>query len=849
MRILPFTVKPMLPDRLKPLEKLAQNVWFSWNPEALSLFQQMSRDLWDSTGHNPVKMLGLLSQERVEELLADEGFLDLMDRVYRQFDRYMSNTAGYSYHLEKPADFKVAYFSAEYGLTECLPLYSGGLGILSGDHLKSASDIRVPLIAVGLLYKEGYFRQYLSPDGWQQERYPDNDFHTMPIEQCRDEKGQPIGVHVTLENRNVLVNIWKIQVGRVPLYLLDTNCPENSQEDREITGKLYGGDRQMRIRQEIVLGIGGVRALGRLGLRPAVFHMNEGHSAFAVFERIRKLMKDRNLTFEAATEFVTASSVFTTHTPVPAGNDTFSNELMQKYFSGFADEIGIPFTHLLGLGRSNSSNREEPFCMTILALRFAAWCNGVSELHSHVSRAMWTSVWPELSVDDIPISGLTNGVHIPSWISMEMAGLYNRYLGPRWSEDPDNEKVWERALHIPDTELWRTHERRRERLVAFARNRLVAQLQRTGAPRTEIDLARGILNPRALTIGFARRFATYKRGVLLFRDLERVNKILNSTDFPVQVIFAGKAHPADNQGKEFIKRIIQLERMPEFRQRIVFIEDYDIHVARYLVQGVDIWLNNPRRPLEACGTSGMKAAANGALNLSVLDGWWCEAYQPTNGWAIGSGDEYEDETYQDEVDSNSVYSLLEKEIVPLFYTRGADGLPRGWLEKMKSCLKTICPVFNTHRMVEDYMDRFYYNAAQIALRLKAHEYAQAKELAAWKGKLLAAWNDIRVADLSTIGDSEVAVKGKLGLRTVLELGSVKPDEISVEAYYGRLDAEGKIIGNTVAPLAATGHHGKGTIFEGELPCVDTGRFGAAIRVLPRHGLLANSLHSGIIKWG
>ncbi len=847
MKIVELNVVPTLPKRLKPLQELAENVWFAWNLDALKLFQSMNRDLWEETGHNPVKMLGLLDQAKVDELLEDEGFLDQMDRVHRAFQRYMEAAQSYSYNLDRPVDFKIAYLSAEYGLTECLPLYSGGLGILSGDHLKSASDLRIPLVAVGLLYKEGYFRQYLSPEGWQMERYPNNDFHNMPIEQLFDEHGAPMATDVQIEGRHVTIHIWKVQVGRVPLYLLDTNVPGNAPSDREITDKLYGGDREKRLQQEIVLGIGGVRALGRIGLRPAVFHMNEGHSAFATMERMRQLVK-KGLSLDAAEEFVRASSVFTTHTPVPAGNDAFAPELIQKYFAPFVEEFGMGMARLLAYGRMDPSDRTEPFCMTVLAIKLAAWCNAVSELHATVSRKMWEKLWPDVPADESPISGLTNGVHIPSWISTEMGTLYDRYLGPRWSEDPDNQKVWEKVVNIPDTELWRTHERRRERLVAFARRRLVAQLQRIGAPVAEIESARGILNPSALTIGFARRFATYKRGSLVFHQLDRLARILNDTQRPVQIIFAGKAHPADTNGKEFIKKIVQIERNPQFRNRIVFLEDYDISVARYLVQGVDVWLNNPRRPLEACGTSGMKAAANGALNLSVLDGWWVEAYTPENGWAIGRGEEYTDEKYADDVESHAIYELLEKEIVPLYYNRGADGLPRGWIEKMRGCLRTVCPVFNTHRMVEDYMEKFYLRAADVSIRLKESSYAGAKTLADWKRHMAASWQQLQIRGVETAATGDVPVNGKVKVQALVQLNGLNPKELMVEAYYGRVIGDGEIQKSGTIAMAPIGERDGATVFAADVPCTETGRYGVAVRVVPRHDLLVVPLHSGIVKW-
>jgi len=809
----------------------------------------MNRDLWEECGHNPVLMLGLLDQKKVNELVKDEGFLDQLERVNRAFERYMSQMTPYSFQLEKPADYKIAYLSAEYGLTECLPLYSGGLGILSGDHLKSASDLNIPLVAVGLLYKEGYFHQVLNIDGWQVERYPDNNFYSMPIERIQNEKGSPLEVSIPMGNRKIIAHIWKIQVGRVSLYLLDTNNRANSQSDREITGKLYGGDREMRLQQEIVLGIGGVRALGALGIKPIVFHMNEGHSAFASLERIRFLKTNQGMNFNEAMEFVIASSVFTTHTPVPAGNDVFDQELMTKYFASYSESIGIPFNQLLELGKINVQDKNEPFCMTVFAMKSAAWCNGVSKIHSRVSKSMWKELWPNLTLKDIPIHPLTNGVHIPSWISLEMEQLYDRYLGPRWSEDPDNEKVWEQAMKIPDTELWRTKERRRERLIAFSRRRLANQLTRNGASRSELESAWNVLNPKALTIGFARRFATYKRGNLLFTDLDRLDKILNNRERPVQIIFAGKAHPADNNGKEFIKRIIQVSNDPRFRNRIVFIEDYNIHIARYLVQGCDVWLNNPRRPLEACGTSGMKAAANGILNMSVLDGWWDEAYKPELGWAIGNGEEHTEDAYADLMESRHIYDLLEKEIVPIFYKRGTDDLPHEWIQMMKSGLKHICPVFNSHRMVEDYMTQFYHPAASIALKLKEKNYAGAKALAEWKNRLNQAWSNVQILDVETSAERENKVNSELNVKVKVRVGELAPEDLSVEAYYGRLNLDNEITDSITVELFPTDKSDEATIYSGKLKLFQVGRFGMTIRVMPKHELNVNPLHSGIVKWG
>ena len=564
-----------------------------------------------------------------------------------------------------------------------LPIYSGGLGLLAGDHLKATSDLGLPLAGVGLLYRDGYFRQYLNADGWQQEYYPPNDFYNLPVTQVTDQ-GKPVKVQVDFPGRIVTVQVWKVHIGRCQLFLLDTNIPENTWEDREITSQLYGGDQQMRVKQEIVLGIGGVKALKAVGWNATAFHMNEGHSAFLALERIRTIMKESAVSFDVAFQVVRASNVFTTHTPVPAGNDTFPPSMMESYFKDFAGQIGMTLDDFLGLGRVNRTDKHEGFSMTVLALNFAANCNGVSILHGKVSRHIWKDVWPGLMENEIPISAITNGIHTRTWISTEMATLYDRYLGPNWARNAQDPGVWDRAEEIPDAEMWRTHERRRERLVAFTRRRLRQQLRRRGGTQSDLMEAEEILDPETLTIGFARRFAMYKRANLLLHDIERLKKMLMSKDRPIQIVFAGKSHPADNGGKEYIRQLIHFMRDQNIRRRVAFIEDYDINVARYLVQGVDVWLNTPRRPLEACGTSGMKAAANGALNLSVPDGWWDEGYDPAYGWSIGQGEEYDNYDLQDNIESAALFDLLEKEIVPQFYNRGADGLPRAWIGMMKS---------------------------------------------------------------------------------------------------------------------------------------------------------------------
>lgn len=854
-----FTVLPRLPEKLQALQKLAYNLWWCWNHEAVGLFRRIDAELFEKVNHNPVKLLSQAGQERLELLANDEGFLAHLHRVEVTFDVYLNASTWYQDRRgTKQSDTPpkqepcVAYFSAEFGLNESVPVYSGGLGVLAGDHLKAASDLGIPLVGVGLMYREGYFRQYLNVDGWQQERYPENDFFHLPLIPETNEEGAPILVSVDLPGRQVLSRIWRLQVGRVPLYLLDTNIPQNNPEDREITSRLYGGDRDMRIKQEMILGIGGVRALNAIGKPPTVCHMNEGHSAFCGLERIRELMEAHSLDFDTAKEAVIAGTVFTTHTPVPAGNDVFAPHLIDQYFSSFVPSLNMSLRDLLRLGRENPNDESEGFCMTVLALRLSNAANGVSKLHGEVSRAMWKRIWPDLPESEIPISHITNGVHTASWVSPDLIQLFDRYLGPTWREKPDDHQVWDKVEHIPDAELWRTHERRRERLVAFARERLQKQLNSRGAPPAEIARAEEVLDPEALTIGFARRFATYKRGALIFRNLERLSKILNHTNRPVQLIFSGKAHPHDNGGKELIKQIAHVARRPELRNRIVFIEDYDMAVARYLVQGVDVWLNNPRRPLEASGTSGMKVCCNGGLNLSVLDGWWDEAYNRHNGWAIGAGEEYNDLEYQDDVESRAIYDLLEEEIVPLYYQRSSDGIPRGWLRMMKETMTTIGPAFNTGRMVAEYFDRFYWPSVNRYQEMASDDLKRANELAHWRKHVHSGWSKIHVDAVEVNGSDPMHVGAALDVKVQVELGSLSPKDVEVQLFHGVLDSLGKIPQPKTVSMDHNGPPPEGSnrwIYYGTIPCQTSGQHGFAVRVLPKHEDLPTTIEPGLITWG
>jgi len=843
-----YLVSPNLPERLRPLMDMAKNLWFCWNQEPIDLFRSVDQNLWEETGHNPMAILGRLKNSRIQELLKDEGFLLEMDRVSGEFNRYVADRRAYEFRMETPFDFTVAYLSAEYGLTDSLPIYSGGLGVLAGDHLKSASDLRVPIVAVGLLYQKGYFRQYLNADGWQQETYPDNNFHVLPVTLDRDPDNNLMTIEVPLKDRNLKVRIWRIQVGRVPLLLLDTNNVENREEDRDITSYLYGGDRDMRLRQEIVLGIGGVRALSKLGYRPAVYHMNEGHSALALLERIRMLMEENHLSFAEARGAVYASSIFTTHTPVPAGIDIFDRSLMSSYLGNYIRSLGLSMEDFLSLG-TQDGNPNEPFNMAIMAIKNSALTNGVSELHKKVSRRMWSGIWKTLPQTDIPIEAVTNGIHIPSWISSDMTGLFDRYLGRRWAEDPDNIRVWERVNRIPDSELWRTHERRRERLVAFTRQRLQEQFLRRGSQKMEIQAAGEALHPQALTIGFARRFATYKRGDLILKDPNRLARILNDPQRPVQIIFAGKAHPQDQVGKEVIRNIIHLANLPDFRHRMAFIEDYDMNVARYMVQGSDVWLNNPRRPLEACGTSGMKAAANGALNMSVLDGWWAEGYQTGVGWAIGSGEEYENSGYQDQVEGQAIYDLLERYVVPLFYERGRDNLPRGWTGMMRNSMCTLAARFNSHRMVQDYVHRFYVPLAFNWKRIGLNGFEGARQLNSWADRMRANWSQLQILEKRADTGKGIQVGQTLRVEVRMRLGVLSPKDLAVDIYYGPVDSRADLLDRETIPLQDFTQEENGMVFRGEIPCQEVGRFGFRVRVLPSHPLLVNPYSLGLILWG
>lgn len=845
-----FTIVPTLPELLEPLRQLAYNLWWTWNPAATDLFRRLDTDLWRKLGHNPVALLWQLPQERLEQAARDDAYIAQLCRVMDSFYVYTNSRTWFDEQHPADKDLKIAYFSAEFGLHESMPVYSGGLGVLAGDHLKSASDLGIPLVGVGLVYRHGYFVQQLTEDGWQLESYPVHDVHQWCATPVWSPQGQQLKISVPLGTATLTAALWLVNVGRTRLYLLDADVPENPHEFRAITNRLYGGDNQMRIRQEILLGIGGLRALRALGIHPTVCHMNEGHAAFLAMERIRQTMQEHGLGYREAREATSGGNIFTTHTPVPAGIDRFEPRLVEQHLGWMAKELGISNLELLGLGREHPDRAEEPFCMPLLALRTAYRSNGVSKLHGEVARRMWQGYWPGIPHEEVPITHVTNGIHTRTWMSPTMADLFDQYLAPGWAEATEDDTVWERIDEIPDGELWRVHVRRREWMIAALRRRLRNQLKGRGAPPAEIKAAEEVLDPEALTFGFARRFAPYKRATLLFRNLDRLAAIISNKERPVQFIFAGKAHPNDGAGKELIKQIAAICARPEFRRRIVFMENYDISLARVLVQGVDVWLNNPLRPQEASGTSGMKVVPNGGVNLSCLDGWWPEAYNTENGWTIGDGRVYDDLAYQDHVESESLYNLLDREIIPMFYDRSLDDLPRRWIARVKESMKTICPVFNTNRMLRDYTRKMYIPAQRRFTRVSAEQYALAKSLATWKDRLRRNWSEVRIVDVQTDARDVLKVGDTLPLRARVRLGPIPAEDVAVEAYYGPLNTDGEISQGRTEQLAFSRHDANGEHwFEGAVPCRVSGRNGYAIRVVPSHEDLADRYDQGLVVWG
>jgi starch phosphorylase len=833
-----------LPAPLEVLVSIAMNLRWSWDARAVDLFRWVDAEAWERSAHDPMRMLGLVPRDRLEELTEDGPFMAFLAGVDEDLRRYLQEPRWFQSRRAVARLGGVAYFSPEFGVSEALPTYSGGLGVLAGDHLKAASDLGVPLVGVGLLYRQGYFRQALSQDGWQQESYPSLDPHGMPLTLLSDGDGSPLRVGVDLAGARCAAQLWKAQVGRVSLLLLDCDIEDNDPDERNVTDRLYAGGTEHRLRQEIVLGIGGFRALQVAGVATDVFHSNEGHAGFMGLERIRQLTIGDALSFEEAIEAVRSTMIFTTHTPVPAGIDIYDTELMERYFSSFAKECGVDFERLMELGRENGSEADS-FNMAIMGLRLAGRANGVSTLHGDVSRSLFAGLWPRLPVEEVPITSVTNGVHTPTWLGPEMADVFNRRLTPGWAEGGNAR--WDRIVEVPDAELWRARERARERLVYFVRDRVRRQLQGRGAPEREIERTEEILDASVLTIGFARRFAQYKRATLMLSDVERLRRLLLSSDRPIQIVLAGKAHPRDDGGKELIRQLVHLAGDPEIWGRFVFVEDYDMEVGRILTQGVDVWLNNPRRPLEACGTSGMKAALNGALNCSILDGWWSECFDGRNGWAIGTAHDVDDPAAQDRLDSRALYDLLEREIVPLFYDRSEGPVPRRWVARMKHSIATLGGFVTAERMLRDYVTKLYEPAARSGAEMKADSWARARALASWKQKVAGGWSDVAVVDVE--GDVTAARVGEQRSVSVrVRTGRLAPGDVSLQIAHGLVGPSGALVEPAIVEMDLVGDDDGVFTYRGSFTAGAAGLYGYAVRVLPRHPDLISPTEMGLIAW-
>jgi starch phosphorylase len=837
-----FSVRARLPEPLAPLHDLAFNLRWSWDERSRDLFRWVDPQIWESSFHDPVRLLSLVGRRRLEALAADPAFMGFLGEMHDELARYQGAPRWFQ-NRGKSALRAVAYFSPEFGIAEALPQYSGGLGVLAGDHLKAASGLGVPLIGVGLMYRMGYFRQHLNGDGWQEEHYPLLDAHSMALKVV-----EGTSVKVDLADEVLEAQIWLAQVGRVNLYMLDADVDANPDSVRAVTDRLYGGGTDHRIRQEILLGIGGVRALEAVGAPTQVFHTNEGHAGFLGLERIRKLVTTEGLSWTEAIEATRAGTIFTTHTPVPAGIDRFPRELMERYFSGWADEVGVSIDTLMDLGHFPGEGKDEPFNMAVMGLRLAGQSNGVAKLHGQTSRDMFQSLWPPVPREETPISSVTNGVHGRTWVSSEMDDLLSKYVSPAWDEAGAEE--WDGIQGARDDEVWRVREQGREALVNFVRERLKKSLIGSGLPAVDLSWVDDVLDPRYLIVGFARRFATYKRATLLLSQPDRLRALLLDEQRPLQLVFAGKAHPADELGKEMIRQIVSFSRDPAVRHRITFVEDYDISVARALCQGSDVWLNNPRRPLEASGTSGEKAALNGALNCSILDGWWDEMFNGSNGWAIPSSEAQTDTNRRDEIEADNLFEILERQVIPLYYDRRGGRFPREWVHRVKDSLQSLGPKVLASRMVKDYVEEMYEPIAARANRLGQEAYAPAKGLAAWKQKVVAAWPEVKVLDVDqdhTTGPVDLGAVREVTAQ--VDLGRLSAADVAVELVYGQVAVNDELTGTSTVTMELVGPATGGPLtYRGSFPCEHAGRVGFTVRVTPAHADLGNPLEMGCIAW-
>ena len=838
-----ITVNPQLPSRISKLTEISNNLWWSWNTEFLKIFKEIDIDLWERVDKNPVKFLKLVSQEKLEQAVLNPSILKQYDKIVDDFEGYMnSKNTWFSKKYPNNKNDLIAYFSAEYGLDETIPIYSGGLGILSGDHLKSASDLGLPFVAVGLLYKNGYFHQKIDGYGNQHSIYKDIDLLNMPINPVKDKKGEDLKLLLKLPGKNLYLKVWSIKVGRITLYLLDSDIPENEDESyRNITLRLYGGDQEMRIKQEIVLGIGGVNLLKTLELNPSVYHMNEGHSSFLLLEVMKNIVKEKKVSFDIARDITSSQTVFTTHTPVPAGNDIFPMPLVEKHLKGYWTKLGIDKETFLKLGTKPNDTLDAGFNMGILALKIAGKKNGVSKLHGAVSRELFGDVWPNIAANESPITHITNGIHTCSWLAPNLKQLYNKYLIPYWQDSIQIDETWRKIDSIPNDKLWEEHMKRKVRLLELVKQNVTNNMRSNGKSYEEINEIVSKLNPNALTIGFARRFATYKRATLIFRDLERITQILNNSEKPVQLIFAGKAHPADKEGQDLIRYIHEISMKPQFKGKIFIVENYNIGIARYLVSGVDVWLNNPRRPMEASGTSGQKASVNGVINFSVLDGWWAEGYNSKNGWTIGTNDEYDSYEIQDNADSSSIYNTLENKIIPTYYEKNRNGISDKWLQLMKNSIISTGGRYSTSRMVCDYTDKLYMPLAELNKKYY-NDLSSVADFAEWKSKMYINWEKIKIEQYNNMDNISIDAGNKIEVNCKVTLPDISVENINVEVYAGRITDNGTIENITIMPmdLVTKDDENREYTYKAILELTTGGNYGYTFRVMPKHERLLDA---------
>ena len=846
-----ITVNPQLPKRIGRITEIANNLWWSWNTDFLRLFKMIDIDLWERCNKNPVKFLKSVEQQKLENASKDVAFVKEYDKIVNNFDGYMnSKNTWFNQKYPDNRNDLIAYFSAEYGLDQTLGIYSGGLGILSGDHLKSASDLGIPLVAVGLLYKNGYFNQVIDRFGMQHPEYRNLDIYDLPITPVKDVDGNDLMLFIKFPKRRIYLKVWEINVGRVKLYLMDSDIDVNNPEDRDTTACLYGGDQETRIRQEIILGMGGVSLLRRLGLNPTVYHMNEGHSAFLNLELIKNTIKEKQVSFEIARDIASSKTVFTTHTPVPAGNDIFSIGLVEKYFRDFWPRLGLTREEFLKLGMKPCDGLEQGFNMGIFALKIAGKKNGVSKLRGEVSRELFADVWPHIAPSESPITYVTNGIHTCTWLAPKLKELYNKYLIPYWQDNIHEDNVWEKIKTIPDDKLWKAHMDRKVKLLALVKENVTKRLRREGISYEEITEITSKLNPDALTIGFARRFATYKRATLIFKDLERITEILNNSNRPVQLIFAGKAHPADREGAELIKYIHEISLKPQFKGKIFILENYNMEISRYMVSGVDVWLNNPRRPMEASGTSGQKASVNGVVNFSVLDGWWAEGYNQKNGWSIGTNKEYSSYEEQDRADSDSIYYTLENKIIPIYYDKDSNGISKSWMELMKNSIMSTGGKYSTARMLVDYTRQLYIPLCNLTKKYY-NDLNRVAEYNSWKQNLYTNWKDIQIEQVEDNADNITVDAGaQIEVRCAVTLPNIDSNNIRAEVYYGKFLEDGTVQDVKIIPMKIerVEEENKKYYYVAKIDLTTGGNYGYSFRVMPQNEMLLDSENLDLVKW-